>query len=77
MDASPGQPPDQLPGPTLEDPEYRAAVIDLLGVLAYGELSAFVRLAADAALGPASARRPSSPGWRSLSSGTSPGCATG
>ena len=34
----------------LEDPEYRAAVVDLLGVLAYGELIAFERLAADAAL---------------------------
>jgi len=36
----------------LHDPEYRAAVVDLLGVLAYGELSAFERLAADAALAP-------------------------
>lgn len=34
------------------DPEYRAAVIDLLGVLAYGELTAFERLAADAAMAP-------------------------
>jgi hypothetical protein len=40
------------PGPDLRDPAYRAAVLDLLGVLAYGELSAFVRLAADAALAP-------------------------
>jgi hypothetical protein len=40
------------PGPVLDDPDYRAAVVDLLGVLAYGELSAFVRLAADAALAP-------------------------
>lgn len=31
---------------------YRDAVIDLLGVLAYGELMAFQRLAADAALAP-------------------------
>jgi hypothetical protein len=31
---------------------YRAAVLDLLGVLAYGELMAFERLAADAALAP-------------------------
>ncbi len=38
--------------PSLADPTYRAAVVDLLGVLAYGELSAFVRLAADAALAP-------------------------
>ncbi len=34
------------------DAAYRAAVIDLLGVLAYGELSAFERLCADAALAP-------------------------
>jgi len=34
------------------DPEYRAAVIDLLGVLAYGELTAFERIAADAAIAP-------------------------
>jgi hypothetical protein len=32
--------------------DYRAAVVDLLGVLAYGELMAFQRLAADAALAP-------------------------
>ena len=31
---------------------YRAAVVDLLGVLAYGELTAFERMAADAALAP-------------------------
>jgi hypothetical protein len=34
------------------DDGYRAAVVDLLGVLAYGELMAFERLAADAALAP-------------------------
>jgi hypothetical protein len=34
------------------DPVYRAAVIDLLGVLAYGELTAFERLAEDASLAP-------------------------
>ncbi|MFJ9849700.1 ferritin-like fold-containing protein [Streptomyces sp. NPDC101150] len=34
------------------DPHYRAAVIDLLGALAYGELSAFERLAEDAKLAP-------------------------
>jgi hypothetical protein len=37
---------------SLDDPDYRAAVVDLLGVLAYGELSAFERLAADAAMAP-------------------------
>jgi hypothetical protein len=36
----------------MADPDYRAAVVDLLAVLAYGELSAFVRLAADAAMAP-------------------------
>ncbi len=35
-----------------DEPGYRAAVVDLVGVLAYGELSAFERLAADAALAP-------------------------
>lgn len=34
------------------DPTYRAAVVDLLAVLAYGELSAFQRLAADSAMAP-------------------------
>jgi len=36
----------------LEDPAYRAAVIDLLGVLAYGELTACIRMAADSDLAP-------------------------
>jgi hypothetical protein len=36
----------------LEDPHYRAAVIDLLGAIAYGEISAFERLAEDAKLSP-------------------------
>ncbi len=35
-----------------EDPTYRAAVVDLLGVIAYGEISAFERLAEDAKLAP-------------------------
>jgi hypothetical protein len=34
------------------DPAYRAGVIDLLGTLGYGELSAFLRLASDAELAP-------------------------
>ena len=38
--------------PAVWSAEYRAAVIDLLGVLAYGELTAFHRLAVDAALAP-------------------------
>lgn len=37
---------------TLEDPTYRAAVVDLLGVLAYGELTAFIRMAVDCDLAP-------------------------
>jgi rubrerythrin len=36
----------------LADPAYRAAAVDLLGVLAYAELSAFERISADAALAP-------------------------
>ena len=35
-----------------DDAAYRAAVVDLLGALAYGELTAFCRLAADAELAP-------------------------
>ena len=35
-----------------EDQTYRAAVVDLLGVLAYGELTAFVRAAVDSELAP-------------------------
>ncbi|MCR6031497.1 hydroxylase [Nocardioides sp. zg-579] len=36
----------------LQDPDYREAVIDLLGAIAYGEISAFERLAEDAKLAP-------------------------
>ncbi len=35
-----------------QDPGYRAAVVDLLGAIAYGEISAFERLAEDAKLSP-------------------------
>jgi hypothetical protein len=35
-----------------DDPAYVAAVVDLLGVIAYGEISAFERLAEDAKLAP-------------------------
>ncbi|MDX6367331.1 MAG: hypothetical protein QOK30_2407, partial [Nocardioidaceae bacterium] len=35
-----------------EDAEYRYAVVDLLGAIAYGELSAFERLVDDAKLAP-------------------------
>ncbi|HEX6916478.1 MAG TPA: ferritin-like fold-containing protein, partial [Phycicoccus sp.] len=36
----------------LGESEYRAAVSDLLGVLAYGELTAFLRMAVDSDLAP-------------------------
>jgi hypothetical protein len=36
----------------LADPAYREAVIELMGVIAYGELSAFERLVADARMSP-------------------------
>lgn len=35
-----------------EDPAYRAAVVDLLGAITYGEISAFERLTDDAKLAP-------------------------
>lgn len=41
----------------LTDPAYHAAVVDLLGVLALGELSGFEHLAADASLAPTLADR--------------------
>ena len=40
------------PGVVFEVPDYRLAVVDLLGVIAYGELSAFERLVDDAKLAP-------------------------
>jgi hypothetical protein len=45
------EPPDSLPA-AYDDPEYRYAVVDLLGALAYSELSAFERLAEDATMAP-------------------------
>ena len=46
-------PPDVSDAPDpFADADYRAAVVDLLGALAYGELTAFSRLAADAELAP-------------------------
>jgi hypothetical protein len=41
----------ELPG-AFADPLYLAAVVDLLGVIAYGELSAFERLSEDAKMAP-------------------------
>jgi hypothetical protein len=43
------------PGPDpadFQDPAYREAVIDLLGAISYGEISAFERLAEDAKMAP-------------------------
>jgi hypothetical protein len=40
------------PGLVFEDTEYRLAVVDLLGAIAYGELSAFERLVDDGKLAP-------------------------
>ena len=36
----------------LQDPVYREAVVDLMGAIAYGEISAFERLAKDAGMAP-------------------------
>ena len=40
------------PGESTVNGVDRAAVVDLLGALAYGELTAFIRLAEDAELAP-------------------------
>jgi hypothetical protein len=56
---APAEPTGQHTGITAQDwataaadPQYRAAVVDLLGALAYGELAAFERRAEDAKLAP-------------------------
>ena len=49
MADTPGRATDSV---AFEDPAYRAAVVDLLGAIAYGEISAFERLADDAKLAP-------------------------
>ena len=41
----------------LRDPVYREAVVDLLGAIAYGEISAFDRLAQDARMAPGLAEK--------------------
>jgi hypothetical protein len=53
------------------DPVYLAAVVDLLGAIAYGEMSAFDRLSEDAKMARSSPTRSSWPGWRAPSSRTS------
>lgn len=50
--AAPGPEAGGTPVEAVHDPAYRQAVIELLGVIAYGELSAFERLAEDAKLAP-------------------------
>lgn len=49
---SPVAPVAEVPTETAGDDEFTAAVVDLLGVLAYGELTGFSRLGADADLAP-------------------------
>jgi len=57
--SAPGSTPGSTPGPTgedaplvFDDPIYRDAVVDLLGAVSYGEISAFERLAEDAKMAP-------------------------
>lgn len=45
------------PPSTMDDPVYRTGVVELLGILAYGELSATERLAEDAKMAPDVATR--------------------
>ena len=49
--SAPPPAPDDIPV-AFQDPQYREAVIDLLAAIAYGEISAFERLAEDAKLAP-------------------------
>lgn len=49
---APVEAPVEVPDDALADPAYRAAVVDLLGAIAYGEISAFERLADDSKLAP-------------------------
>ena len=43
---------DSRPPSAFDDPVYRTGIIELLGVLAYGEISACERLADDAKMAP-------------------------
>src|SRR5680860_656557 len=53
MPSKPGPPPAPPAVPiAFQDPVYLAAVADLLGAIAYGEMSAFERLADDAKMAP-------------------------
>ena len=52
---TPGEPSDPSSEDTplvFDDPIYRDAVVDLLGAVSYGEISAFERLAEDARMAP-------------------------
>jgi tRNA-(MS[2]IO[6]A)-hydroxylase (MiaE)-like len=49
--STPGSAPDESPL-VFDDPIYRDAVVDLLGAVSYGEISAFERLAEDARMAP-------------------------
>jgi hypothetical protein len=49
--STPPPAPEEIPV-AFQDPQYREAVVDLLGAIAYGEISAFERLAEDAKLAP-------------------------
>ena len=44
--------PASTPLVAFDDPQYREAVVDLLGAIAYGEISAFERLAEDSRMAP-------------------------
>jgi hypothetical protein len=53
--STPASPPDDQHGDAplvFDDPLYREAVVDLLGAVSYGEISAFERLAEDARMAP-------------------------
>ena len=53
--STPGSPPEDRPSEipvVFDDPIYRDAVVDLLGAVSYGEISAFERLAEDAKMAP-------------------------
>jgi tRNA-(MS[2]IO[6]A)-hydroxylase MiaE-like protein len=51
-ESAPDGPTDGEVPVAFQDPVYRAAMVDLLGVIAYGEISAFERLAEDSKLAP-------------------------
>jgi len=51
-DAAPSDTPSPPAPDALADPDYRTAAVELLGVLALAELTAFERMSADAALAP-------------------------